>query len=425
VNTLPRRRWLQALGASLLTAPPACRAPRRDGSRTVVDLWFSYGGTNREVLLQLVSRFNRAQPRVTVRAVFQGDYFEALAKLRTALAAGVAPALSHVVGEVVPYLAGAGVLEALDGYEGARSLPLVRALAQSGSYLGGDRHPLVAIPFNRSTPVLYANARMLADAGLRAPDTWDALREAATRLTRRDGADVRWGYEVPISWWFWVAMVGQAGGSVLDTEGRATLGGEAGVKALRFWQELVHERRVMRPPPGRDYNAWQAANQDFLAGRAAMVMTSSAFLRYLERNASFPVTVAPVPSDVRAAVPTGGTFFVVLKQAPTAEREAAWRFLRWMCEADQTLYWATRTGYLPVATDAVARLESEGYYRSHPHDRVALDQLRDVQPWPWSPGLFRVQRDAVEPRLEEAVLTQRDARAVLDEARAAAREDAS
>jgi hypothetical protein len=79
------------------------------------------------------------------------------------------------------------------------------------------------------------------------------------------------------------------------------LGGEAGVKALRFWQELVHERRVMRPPPGRDYNAWQAANQDFLAGRAAMVITNSAFLRYLERNASFPVTVAPVPRDVRAA----------------------------------------------------------------------------------------------------------------------------
>ncbi len=420
MKALSRRRWLQALGASLA----ACRAPRRDGSRTVVDLWFAYGGTNRTTLLALVERFNRSQRAVTVRPVYQGDYFECLAKLRTAIAAGVAPALSHVVGEVVPYLAGAGVLDALDDYEGARALPLVRALAQSGSYVGGDRHPLVAVPFNRSTPVLYANARMLGDAGVRVPDTWDALRDAATALTRRDGANVRWGFEVPISWWFWVALVGQAGGSVLDADGRPTLGGEAGVKALRFWQELVHERRVMRPPPGRDYNAWQAANQDFLAGRAALVMTSSAFLRYLERNASFPVTAAPVPRDVRAAVPTGGTFFVLLKQAPRAEREAAWRFLRWMCGADQTVEWATRTGYLPVATDAVARLESEGYYRSHPNDRVALDQLRDAQPWPWSENLFRVQRDAVEPRLEEAVLARRDARAALDEARAAAREDA-
>jgi sn-glycerol 3-phosphate transport system substrate-binding protein len=41
-----------------------------------------------------------------------------------------------------------------------------------------------------------------------------------------------------------------------------------------------------------------------------------------------------------------------------------------------------------------------------------------VDPWPWAPALFRVERDVVEPRLEDAVLTGRDARAVLDEARA-------
>lgn len=421
-----RRGWLRAMGVSFASLATArCQRARVEGGRTVVDLWFSYGGTNREVLLELVGRFNRAQSRVLVRAVYQGDYFEALAKLRTALAAGVAPTLSHVVGEVVPYLAEARVLEALDGYEGAHELPLVRALAQEGSYLGGERHPRVAIPFNRSTPVLYLNGRMLAGAGLRAPATWDELRDAAIALTRRDGASGRWGYEVPISWWFWVAMVGQAGGTVVEPDGTPTLGGDAGVKALRFWQELVHERRAMRPPPGRDYNAWQAANQDFLAGRAAMVMTSSAFLRYLERNATFPVTVAPVPRDVRAAVPTGGTFFVILRGAPRTSREAAWSFLRWMCEPDQTILWATRTGYLPVSSAAVARLETQGYYGTHPNDRVALDQLRDVQPWPWAPNLFRVQRDAVEPRLEEAVLTRRDARAVLDEARRAAREESA
>jgi sn-glycerol 3-phosphate transport system substrate-binding protein len=35
--------------------------------------------------------------------------------------------------------------------------------------------------------------------------------------------------------------------------------------------------------------------------------------------------------------------------------------------------------------------------------------------------LFRIERDIVDPRLEEAVLLRRDARAVLDEARALAR----
>ena len=59
------------------------------------------------MLLDLVNRFNASQPRHRVWPTYQGDYFEALAKVRTALAAGIAPALTHIVGEVLPYLADA------------------------------------------------------------------------------------------------------------------------------------------------------------------------------------------------------------------------------------------------------------------------------------------------------------------------------
>ncbi len=417
-----RRDLLRALAASIATsaALPACRRTRRTNGRTLVTLWFAYGGKNREVLLDLVRRFNASQSRVTVEATYQGDYFEALAKLRTAIAADAAPTFSHVVGEVVPYLARANVLEPLDAYDGARALPLVRALAQSGSYVGGAEQPLVAIPFNRSTPIMYLNGDVVArELGGKIPQTWTELESAAVQLTRRDG-DVRWGFEVPISWWFWVAMVGQAGGRVVADDGTPTLGGAAGEKALRFWQKLVHEARVMRPPPGRDYNAWQATNQDFLAGRAAIVWTSTAFLRYLEENARFPVVAAPLPGDVKRSVPTGGTFFVVLRAAPSEEKQGAWEFLRWMCDADQTIDWATRTGYLPVSEPAIAKLDGNGWYAAHPNDRVAYAQLADADPWPWAPTLFRIQRDVIEPKLEEAILRNRDPHAVLDEARAEA-----
>jgi len=417
---MKRRAFLQALAPlSFTCASWGCRreTARKDG-RTIATLWFSYGGKNREVLLDLVKRFNESQPRVLVEATFQGDYFEALAKLRTALAAKVAPTFSHVVGEVIPYLAEANVLEPLDGYEGAKDIAFVPAVGQSGTYR--TRRPLVAIPFNRSTPIMYLNGAILEKEGLKPPVTWDELRDAARALTRR-GDDARWGYEVPISWWFWVAMVGQAGGTLMTEDGDPTLGGEAGEKALAFWQRLVHEDKVMRPPPGRDYNAWQATNQDFLAGQAAITWTSTAFLRYLEENARFPVIAAELPRDVRAAVPTGGTFFTVLRQAPREEKEAAWSFLRWMCEPDQTIEWATRTGYLPITEPAVRRLREAGYYAKHPNDEVALAQLAYAEPWPWAPELFRIQRDVVEPRLERAVAGREDPRAVMSEARAVAR----
>ncbi len=417
---MSRRAWLAgglAAGGALI----GCSEPIPKG-RQGVDLWFSYGGKNRQLLERLVAHYNESQAAIWVRPVFQGDYFECLAKLRTALAAGAAPALSHVVGEVVPYLAEANVLEPLSDYPGASELDFVPSLGQAGTWLGGAERPLVALPFNRSTPIAYLNGDLLKQARLEPPRSWDELAEVARALGTRGGARERWGFECPIDWWFWVALVGQAGGHIIEPSGELSLGGEAGAQGVLLWQRLVRDR-LMRPPPGRDYNAWEVVNQDFLAGRAAMIWTSTAFLRYLEENARFPVLAAPLPQGARRAVPTGGTFFVVLRQAPEGEKRAAWEFLRWMNQAEQSVTWATGTGYLPVTKQAVSLLEARGYYREHPNDRVAYDQLEVAMTWPWSRSLFRVQREIIQPRLEQAVLTGSPAHQLLDEARALARRE--
>lgn len=411
----PRRRCLQAAAAVALAPLAGCSRP---SGRCSISLWFSYGGKNRLVLLDLVGRFNREQAAVHVVPTFQGDYFEGLAKLRTALYAGAAPALSHVVAEVVPYLAEAGVLAPLEEVGDEVLRDLVPELCQAGTFAGGAGRPVVALPFNRSTPIAYFNRALFAELGLEPPRTWEELAQVARQATaRRAGESVRWGFECPVDWWFWTAMVGQAGGELVEPDGTLSLGGAAGVRALGLWQKLARSERVMKPPPGRDYNAWEATNTDFLAGRAAMIWTSTAFLRYLEESASFPVGAAPLPRDRRAAVPTGGTMFVMPRGLGRAERQAGLGFLRWMMQPAQANEWATRTGYLPVSRRGLTELEKQGYYDRHPGDRVAVDQLACARPWPWKPELFRVQREAVQPRLEEAVLSGRDAAETLAEAR--------
>lgn len=409
---ISRRSLLAGSAASLV----GCRRSSRDArGRTRLRFWYALGGKSREALLELVRRFHQAQDEVVVEAVYQGDYFESLAKLRTAVAAKAAPALSHVVAEVVPYLARARVLEPLDDYPGMREIDFVRPLAQAGAFRGGDREPLFGVPFNRSTPLMYCNGEIFAKAGLGPPKTWDELREVAKKLTRDHGE--RWGHEVPIAWWYWVALVGQAGGRVFDDAGRPTLGGEEGVRALRLWQDLIHRERVMRPPPGRDYDAWNVVNQDFLGSRAAFIWTSTAYLRYFETTARFPVVAAPLPSDVRASVPTGGTFFVVVREAPDEEKVAAAKFLRFVCQPDQAAFLSAKTGYLPVTEAATAKLRAEGFFTQHPNDQIVQEQLSSVEPWPWEPMLFRIERDIVDPRLEEAVLLDQDPRVALREAR--------
>ena len=415
---IPRREFLGASALAAAGLVGACESDAVPPGRTEVSLWFSYGGTNREVLEGLVRRFNAHQNRDYVRAVYQGDYFEGLAKLRTAIAADCAPTLSHVVGEVVPYLANANVLEPLTDYPGVRELDLIPELAQESSWLGGGARALVALPFNRSTPIAYLNADLFAQAGLRAPRDWPALRDVAQRLSVPSS---RFGFGCPINWWFWVALVGQAGGRVVEADGRVSLGDEAGVEALALWQELVRNG-FMKPPPGRDYNAWEQCNQDFLSGRAAMIWSSTAFLKYLEAHARFRVVAAPLPAGRRRAVPSGGTFWVVLRGAASEQKAAAVRFLRFMHEPEQVIEWSTRTGYIPVTRTAVKELERRGYYAAHANDAVALEQLSVAEPWPWSADLFRLQREIVQPRLESAVIEGRDARTVLGEARALALE---
>jgi sn-glycerol 3-phosphate transport system substrate-binding protein len=182
-----------------------------------------------------------------------------------------------------------------------------------------------------------------------------------------------------------------------------SLGGGAGEKALRFWQRLVRDEHVMRPPAGRDYQAWQSTNETFLRGGVAMIWSSTAFVRYLEDNAPFPVVAGPLPKDVRASVPTGGTMFVLLRSAP---EKRSWR------AGSSSAGCATRSRHRVVDAHrvharhatAVERLVQRGWYDHHPNDRVAYDQLADVEPWPWAPELFRIERDIVEPRLEDAVL---------------------
>ena len=408
---MPIVRSVTCLLCAVLLLTCGRSAPQPDDDRLTATFWFSYGGRNREVLQELLDAFHASQDRYRVDATFQGSYFEALAKLRTALITDDQPTFTHVVGEVLPYLWDAGVLTDLTPFA-AGELPLslddmIPALTQDGYFdYGGRGVPLFSLPFNRSTPIAFYNRDLFDAEGVRPPETWEELRETAQRLTRREGDQTqRWGFEVPIDWWFWVALLYQSDGALLSPDGGSPrFDGPAGVEALAFLVELVNEHQVMRPPPGRDYSAWEVTNNDFLAGKAAMIWTSTAFLSYLTDNADFEVGAAPLPANVRHGVPTGGTFFVMLEGASVEEQEAAWAFLHFMMQPEQTAHWSRRTGYMPVDRRALDLPEMVELYNRDPNYRVALDQLEHAVKFPFSPSLFTIQRQHIQPRLERPVL---------------------
>lgn len=394
-----------------------------------VAFWYSYGGKNREVTEALIKRFNAEHPNIQVKGTYQGDYFEALAKLRVASRTTSGPVVTHVIGEALPQLWKSQLVADMTPYasgekgEKLDQADFIPALTQDGYFdYGGQKVPLFALPFNRSTPICFYNERMLKDAGLEPPKTWEELRSHAQKLTVREGEETKvWGFELPVDWWFWYGLLHQAGGTLLDADLKtAKFGGPEGKAALQLLIDMVKVDKTMRHPPGRDYNAWEVANTDFLNEKVAMIWTSTAFLAYFEENAKFEFGTAFLPGKARKAVPTGGTFFVMMKKAPEAKKKAGWTFLRWMSEPAQTAYWARKTGYMPVRKSALDSPELSKFYKDNPDYRTAMDQLDHAVKFPFSPHLLEIQRKILQPNLEGPVV----GRGTVDEVLTKAASDA-
>jgi sn-glycerol 3-phosphate transport system substrate-binding protein len=402
---------MRRVAAAVLMATLWGAGPASAQSPIVAQFWYAFGGKNREVTEAHIKKFNESQSKYRIEGAFQGDYFQAIAKIRAASITKTAPPIFHVVGEFLPNLWQAGLLESMESYakgpNGTDLADFLPAQTQNGyfDYLGKPAPPLFALPFFRSTPILYYNADMLAAKGVKVPTTWDELRAAAGTLTVREGSEVKtYGYEVPVDWWFWFALLHQAGGTLMTPDGKRAAFRDRGGEALQFWVDMVQKDKTMKQPPGKDYNAWEVANTDFLNSRAAMIYTSTAFLNYITENAKFKVGTAFLPAKVKSAVPTGGTFFVMLKDAPAPQKEAAWAFIKWMTDPAQTISLAKATGYMPVRLSAINSPEMQAFYKENPNYRVALDQLKFAQKFPFSPALFEVYREAVQPNLEAPVV---------------------
>jgi sn-glycerol 3-phosphate transport system substrate-binding protein len=226
-----------------------------------------------------------------------------------------------------------------------------------------------------------------------------------------------WGFELPVDWWFWYGLLHQAGGTLLsDDFTKSSFGGAEGKAALRLLIGMVKEDKTMRHPPGRDYNAWEIANTDFLNEKVAMIWTSTAFLAFFQENAKFKFRTAFLPGNQKKAVPTGGTFFVMMKKVGDEKKRAGWEFLRWMSQPSQTAYWARNTGYMPVRKSALESEELRDFYKGNPDYRTAIDQLQHAVKFPFSPDLLEIQRKILQPNLEAPVVGRATVDEVMDKA---------
>jgi sn-glycerol 3-phosphate transport system substrate-binding protein len=410
-------------GAKTETKPADTTAPAAAPAGPVtIDFWYSVGGKNGELVKSFVQRFNDSQKEVIVNPVYQGDYYATNQKLSTAIASGSVPAMTMLEAGFISFFNSNGALADL-GPLAAQDKAMMDDFLPGLMYEAKQDGKLVAIPFNRSTPILYINTNQLKEAGLdpAGPKTWQELRDYAKKLTvYKDGKIERWGFLTPIDDWFFQALFYQAGGNFFnDKKTAVNFNGPEGQKAVQLWVDLISTDKVMEMPQGEGYNAWDVSTNAFISGKASMIYsTTGRLVSHVTGAKDFTVATAFMPAgDKGFATPTGGANLSILAKAPKEQQAAAWKFIKFLSQPDYVAEWSKATGYVPVTNKGVAALTD--YFKQYPQAKVAVDQLKYAQSQPQHPAWTEIKA-ALTKGLQRAVMNQASVKDALDQAAAEA-----
>ncbi|HEY3998437.1 MAG TPA: ABC transporter substrate-binding protein [Candidatus Xenobia bacterium] len=328
---------------------------------TVITFWHAMRGHRGVALQTLVDGFNRENPDVVVQARFIGsdkpygnDYHALYQAILKHLAEHQPPDVAQVYENWTVQLMSVQAVAPVQPFLTADDhvADLVPAFREANTWNG----TLVTMPFNKSVYLLYYNPRLVP----RPPRSVDDLRRTCEALARRGvyGVTFQPGMD------FFGDLLYANGGAFFDGSNRAAFSGAAGVQALRTLQQLNREHAALP--------AWDAQDQ-FLAGKAAMYVASSTAQVELASRATFGFKAATLPSGAARSYQFAGTNLAIL--APPERQAAAARLIRYLAHADHNARFATQTGYLPVHRSALADPTYEAFVQEHPGFQVGLDAL--------------------------------------------------
>ncbi len=254
------------------------------------------------------------------------------------------------------------------------------------------------LPWNASTPIVFANMDLLVEAGVAEavndfaaiPSTWAEVHEACALIVDSfDDVDcINFGAS---GWYFENALAMQGAFMANNENGR----GGCVTEVLFNSQEAV------------DYLAWHKSLEDagfwvdygrseyditWANGKLAMHMTSSAAARgrvEIGEGNGFAVGADRMPfnPDVDYVGNTVGGGMILLTDGLEPEvEEGALTFLMFLLEPENMAAWHKSTGYIPVTQSGFDYLEAEGWFDENPTFAVANHQLAESARVPQTAG---------------------------------------
>ena len=384
----------------------------------------SNAGIWSDTITNLIDEFMAEHPNITVEAQPSSSASTAGSVQQQVLAGG-APDVAQLTFNELDFAAttlGAQNLSAVVGAEGLDE-------EFGGEYPYHERARSLAdwdgntygIPYVFSTPVLWINEDLFAEAGLDPAtvdlSTWDAVEAAGEKITAATGGpSVSVTCAVTGGSWCMQGLFLSNGAQVLSDD-RATIefGSDAAVDTVQTFRDM--------------FDAGVLANQDsvsmyeaFAQGKTAIHVNTSALQAAFMGGAqaggwTLDARTLPAFGDADV-VPTNSGSFLAMFSTDPKKQAAAWELIQWMTSPHAYEIISTEIGYLPLRNT----MTEEGgplyeWVEANPLVKPNLEQLDALEPWVSYPGDSYAQVDTVlATAIEESVFYGADVETSMQDA---------
>ena len=350
-----------ALGACSANSTNSSQSAKKDivtevKSETTITFWHAMNGAPEKALQKLTDDFMKANPNIKVELQNQSTYKDLQAKINSTL---TSPKDLPTITQAYPnWLFNAASQDTLVDFKpyienetiGFKKGEEIRSDLMQGAQINGVQY---GIPFNKSTEVLFYNADLLKQYGVKVPTTLDELKEAAKTIYEKSNHEIVGAGFDSLNNYYAIGMKNKG----VDFTKELDLTGDASKEVIKYYADGI-----------RDGYFRTAGSDKYLSGpfqnkKIAMYVGSSAgesFVAKGAKEAGYEYGIAPRPEKYNLQQ---GTDIYMFEGSTTEEqRTAAFLYLKFLSSADSQLYWAQQTGYIPTIASV---LEKDAYTKSN------------------------------------------------------------
>lgn len=231
------------------------------------------------------------------------------------------------------------------------------------------------LPIESGSVALFYNTEIFKAAGISGPPkTWDEFAEVARKVTNPEkktyAVTATLQAEPPTNMTYDIyPLILQAGGKLIDpATNKAVFNSPEGVKAIEWYVARINGDKVA--VPGVLSNGEKEKRANFASGNVAMMFEGPwgiAIQKQLNPNLKYDI--ATLPAGVTTGTMVRGSLNTVTTQAQN--KEAAWKFVRWLSGPTGIEMWSKGTGGLPARTD----VSSQDWFKEKKIFQAFVDQM--------------------------------------------------